>query len=86
LTNDIDADGDAITALLRAKPAHGNVILKRRRFFHISATNYNGLGQFHLPGHGRKRNSGVATVTITITRSNDAPVRATTPTHGPRSF
>jgi VCBS repeat-containing protein len=74
LTNDTDADNDALTATLGTGPAHGDLTLNPDGTFTYTPTaNYNGADGFtYTVGDGVTTNTG--TVTITINPVNDAPV------------
>lgn len=77
LTNDTDPDGDALTAstTLVSQPAHGTVSLSSTgAFVYTPASNYNGNDSFRYTVLDADGGSAVATVTLTITASNDAPV------------
>src|SRR5439155_1289259 len=64
LANDGDVDGDPLTAILISGPTHGTLTLNSDgSFTYTPAPNYDGTAD-----------SGVATVTITVTAVNDAPV------------
>ena len=85
LANDTDVDGDPLTAVLVAGPAHGTLTLNANGSFTYAPTaNYNGAGQLHLQGqrrHGRHRN--MATVTLTVNAGERrAGGRRTTATRG----
>ncbi len=76
LANDIDAEGQALTATLVAGTSHGSPDVQRRRQLHL----YAGAGTTTAPTAsptGRatgRRDSGVVTVTITVNAVNDVPV------------
>src|SRR2546430_1413871 len=75
LGNDSDVDGDALTAILVSSPAHGSVTLNANgSFTYTPAANYNGGDSFTYKANDGALNSNVATVTITVTAVNDAPV------------
>jgi VCBS repeat-containing protein len=75
LSNDTDADGDPLTALLVTAPTHGTLNLNSDgSFTYVPATNYSGADFFTYRASDGALNSGVATVTLTITAVNDAPV------------
>src|SRR5213594_548401 len=84
LANDSDVDGDPLTAVLLSGPAHGTLSLNTNgSFTYTPALNYNGPDSFTYKANDGSLESGEATVTITITLVNDAPVvtndSATTP-------
>src|SRR5439155_11136537 len=76
LTNDTDADaGTTLTAVLVAVPAHGTVIvLANGGFTYTPAANYNGSDSFTYAASDGIATSNVATVALTVTSVNDAPV------------
>src|SRR5204862_45241 len=75
LANDSDVDGDALSAILVSQPTHGVLILNTNGgFIYLPATNYNGADSFTYQANDGALNSGLATVSITITGANDAPV------------
>src|SRR6185436_14027970 len=84
LTNDSDVDGDLLTAFLVAGTAHGTLTLNADGSFIYTPTNsYNGPDSFTYRANDGTADSGIATVSITITPVNDPPVAvndsATTP-------
>jgi uncharacterized repeat protein (TIGR01451 family) len=75
LTNDVDIDGDAMTALLVGTTAHGTLTLNANgSFTYTPTTNYNGPDTFTYRARDGQATGNVATVTINITPVNDAPV------------
>jgi VCBS repeat-containing protein len=77
LSNDTDTDGDALTAIKVTNPSHGTVTLNSNGSFNYTpAANYNGSDSFTYKANDTKADSNTATVTITITAVNDAPVAA----------
>src|SRR5881628_1325195 len=76
LTNDTDVDaGTTLTASLVASPAHGTVTLATNGVFtYTPAANYNGADSFTYKANDGTVDSNVATVAITVTAVNDAPV------------
>ncbi len=77
LGNDFDADGDSLSTVLVASPAHGLLTIEADgSFSYQPATNYHGLDAFTYKASDGSARSGLATVTITITNGNDAPVVA----------
>jgi VCBS repeat-containing protein len=79
-TNDSDPDGDTINAVLVAGPSHGTVTLNPDgSFIYTPAGNFNsntpnGPDFFTYQVNDGKLNSNVATVSITVTAVNDAPL------------
>src|SRR5206468_585933 len=73
--NDSDVDGDALSAILVSPPTHGSQTLSLHDALPIlPAANYNGADSFTYQANDGTLNSGIATVSITITGVNDAPV------------
>src|SRR5206468_718824 len=75
LGNDTDADGDALSAAKITDPAHGILALNANGgFTYTPASNY--FGGDTLPYHASdgSTNSATATVGLTITNINRAPV------------
>src|SRR5207249_11101435 len=77
LVNDSDVDGDILTAVLVSGPAHGTLTLNADgSLVYMPAPNFNGTDSFTYKASDGQAQSGVATVTITVTPINDAPVAA----------
>src|SRR5207253_1403003 len=75
LTNDSDADADPLTAILVANPAHGTLSLNSNgSFTYTPLGNYFGSDSFTYRASDGLTNSAIATVTLTITDVNRAPV------------
>ena len=76
LGNDTDVDpGTTLTATLGASPANGTVTLAPNgSFTYTPAANFNGTDSFTYTASDGTAVSNVATVTITVTAVNDAPV------------
>ena len=76
LTNDTDVDaGTTLTATLVASPANGTVTLASNGgFTYTPNANFNGTDSFTYTASDGTAASNVATVTITVTAVNDAPV------------
>ncbi len=75
LANDSDVDGDTLSAVLVSQPTHGSLTLNSNgSFSYTPAASYNGTDSFTYKASDGQTDSGVATVTITITSVNDAPV------------
>ena len=75
LTNDTDLDGNPLTAILVTPPTHGTLTLSTNgSFLYLPATNYNGGDSFTYMANDGTTNSAPATVTLTVTAVNDAPV------------
>src|SRR5439155_13878377 len=72
LANDSDVDGDTLSAVLMSQPTHGSLTLNSNgSFSYTPAANYNGTDSFTYKANDALTDSGVATVTITITGAND---------------
>src|SRR5437762_34196 len=77
LANDSDVDGDALSAVLVSNPTHGTLTLNSDgSLVYVPALNFNGIDSFTYKASDGQVQSGVATVTITVTPVNDAPVAA----------
>ncbi|HET6544928.1 MAG TPA: DUF2341 domain-containing protein, partial [Chryseolinea sp.] len=75
LVNDTDVEGSALTAVLDAGPANGTLTLSANgAFTYTPAANYNGSDTFTYHANDGTGNSNIATVTITVSPVNDAPV------------
>ncbi|MEL7143213.1 MAG: Ig-like domain-containing protein [Cyanobacteria bacterium J06643_4] len=74
LTNDTDADGDALTVTLASDPANGSVTLNADGSFeYMPNAEFNGDDSFtYTVSDGELNNTG--TVNITVEAVNDAPV------------
>src|SRR5258708_10425829 len=75
LSNDTDLDADALTAAVVATAAHGSLTLNANgSFTYTPVSNYFGADSFTYRASDGVANSGVATVSLTITNVNRAPV------------
>jgi len=75
LANDSDADGDALMAVLVNTVAHGTLALNANgSFSYTPSLNYTGVDTFTYRASDGGLSSPIATVTITVTPTNDAPV------------
>src|SRR5206468_97406 len=75
LANDSDVDGDTLNAVLVSQPRHGNLTLNSNgSFSYVPSANYNGSDSFTYKANDGQADSSIATVNITITGANDAPV------------
>ena len=75
LNNDTDVDGDPLTATIVAQPQNGAVNLSTDGgFTYTPNLNFNGLDEFTYTASDGTAASGAATVSITVTGVNDAPV------------
>ncbi|WP_230467776.1 Ig-like domain-containing protein [Lujinxingia vulgaris] len=74
LANDIDADNDALSAVLGDAPANGDVVLNADgSFTYTPDANFFGTDTFTYVANDGALDSAPATVTITVTAVNDAP-------------
>jgi VCBS repeat-containing protein len=77
LGNDSDPDGTPLSAVLGSGPSHGTLTLNANgSFTYTPAANFNGSDSFTYRASDGTLTSGLATVTLTITAVNDAPVAA----------
>ncbi len=75
LANDTDVEGNSLNAALVTDVAHGVLILNANgTFTYTPAQNYAGLDSFSYRANDGALNSNVATVAITVSATNDAPV------------
>src|SRR5438445_201431 len=75
LSNDVDVDGDALTAIVVSSPTHGTLTLNTNGSVSYSpAANYNGPDSFTYKARDGVADSNVATVSITVVPVNDPPV------------
>src|SRR6185436_15168768 len=69
--------GDALSAVLVNGPSHGTLTLNSDgSLVYMPALNFNGIDSFTYNASDGQAQSGIATVTITVTPANDAPVAA----------
>lgn len=74
LANDNDDDGDVLTALLVAGPAHGGLLLfGDGSFTYTPSANYNGSDSFTYVASDGTASSSVTTVSISVGAVNDSP-------------
>jgi CSLREA domain-containing protein len=74
LANDADEDGDALTAELVSTTSNGDLTLNNDgSFTYTPDDDFNGSDSFTYKDNDGSADSGVATVTITVTSVNDAP-------------
>ena len=77
LANDIDPDGDALTAMLQTAPAHGTLSFTNDgSFSYTPVANFFGSDSFTYKANDGSANGDPATVSITVNPVNDAPVAA----------
>ncbi len=75
VANDTDVDGDSLTGVLVAGPAHGTVVLGAAgAFTYTPAANFNGDDSFTYQASDGLLTSNTATVRIHLNPVNDAPV------------
>jgi hypothetical protein len=74
LANDTDADGDTLTIDSFTQPAHGTVALVAGKLRYSPAANFHGPDSFTYRASDGALLSGSATVSVTVTPVNDAPV------------
>ncbi len=70
----VDADGNALTYAIATPPVHGTLNGTAPNLTYSPAANYNGSDSFTFTANDGTVNSNTATVSITITPVNDAPV------------
>ncbi len=77
LANDIDANGDPLTAVLFNGATNGSLTLNSNGSFSYSPrTGYTGGDSFTYKANDGKADSNIATVSITVTDANTPPVAA----------
>jgi VCBS repeat-containing protein len=77
LANDSDPDGDSLHAVVGTAPSHGTLALEADgSFLYTPTTDYNGTDAFTYRAHDGDLASNQATVTLTITATNDQPTAA----------
>ena len=69
-----DVDGDPLTATIVSGPTHGTVTISGLVVTYTPALNYHGADSFTYTVNDGTADSNVATVSITVTSVNDAPV------------
>jgi VCBS repeat-containing protein len=74
LANDLELDGESLIATLVSNPAHGSLTPNSDgSFTYTPDANYNGPDSFTYETNDSRFDSGVATVSISVTAVNDAP-------------
>lgn len=75
LGNDSDLEADVLQVALVSGPAHGTLTFNADGSFdYLPALNFNGTDSFVYQANDGSLDSNVATVTITVTAVNDAPI------------
>lgn len=75
LFNDVDLDGDSLTAILVSGPTHGTLAFNANgTFTYTPALNFNGVDSFVYQANDGQANSNLAVVLLTVTGGNDAPL------------
>jgi len=70
-----DADGDPLTYSIVSQPTHGNLsVVAGNKVTYTPTANYFGTDSFTFRANDGTHNSNTATVSITVTAVNDAPV------------
>ena len=71
----IDMDGNGLTASVVSGPSHGSVIRDiDGSFTYVPAQDFSGTDSFTYLVNDSVLNSNIATITITVSQANDAPV------------
>ena len=74
LSNDSDADGDPITAVLASGPVHGTLTLNANgSFTYVPNANWNGADAFSYTAYDGSLDSAPATATITVVADTTPP-------------
>jgi VCBS repeat-containing protein len=71
-----DAQNDSLTYTITSAPAHGTLSGTAPNLTYTPAPNFNGSDSFQFKANDGKVDSNIATVSITVTALNDAPVAA----------
>jgi hypothetical protein len=75
LANDLDPDGDTLTAILESGPSNGSLtLISNGSFNYTPNSNFNGTDSFTYRGNDGGANSHVTTAFITVQSVNDPPV------------
>src|SRR5207244_3789403 len=69
-----DVDGDTLTYSIVSGPSHGSLSGAAPNVTYTPAANYNGPDSFTFKANDGTADSAAATVSITVTAVNDAPV------------
>ncbi|NOZ49945.1 MAG: tandem-95 repeat protein, partial [Chloroflexi bacterium] len=74
LSNDSDVDGDVLSVSAVGSPAQGAATISGPNVVYTPTTNFNGTDVFSYTASDGSLDSNTATVTVTVTAVNDAPV------------
>ncbi|MEK7949358.1 Ig-like domain-containing protein [Luteolibacter sp. Y139] len=80
--NDSDADGDSLTIVSVTQGAHGTAAISGNNVTYTPAANWSGTDAFTYTISDSHEGNAVATVTVTVTPVNDAPVFTADPITG----
>lgn len=69
-----DVDGDALTFIIVAGPAHGSLSGSGANITYIPVANYNGPDNFTFKVNDGTSDSNIGTISVTISPVNDVPV------------
>jgi VCBS repeat-containing protein len=77
LGNDVDMDGDPLTAVLESDVSNGSLTLNADgSFIYEPAPDFNGIDSFTYKANDGSADSNIATVTITVDSVDDEPIAA----------
>ncbi len=75
LSNDLDIDGDSLSAAIKTQPAHGTVLdLGNGKWRYVPKLNFHGIDKFRYEVSDGQGGSHAAFVTIDVRPFNDNPV------------
>ena len=69
-----DADGDSLTYAIAGQPSHGTASIVAGQLHYVPAADYHGPDSFTYTANDGTVDSADATVTVTVSAANDAPV------------
>ena len=69
-----DADGDTLTYAIATQPSHGTASIVAGQLHYVPTANYHGPDSFTYQANDGTVDSASATVTVTVSSVNDAPV------------
>ena len=76
LGNDTDGNNDVLTAVRESGPSHGTLTLNPDgSFTYTLDTDFEGADSFTYHANDASADSNMATVTLTVTHTNEAPVQ-----------